>query len=50
MGGKIWKRCVPLVLTVALLWNLGGTALALDDVPAPSAVLMEAGTGRVLYE
>lgn len=50
MGGKIWKRCVPLVLTAALLWNLGGTALALDDVPAPSAVLMEAGTGRVLYE
>ena len=50
MGGKFWKRCVPLVLTVALLWNLGGTALALDDVPAPSAVLMAAGTGRVLYE
>lgn len=50
MGGKFWKRCVPLVLTAALLWNLGGTALALDDVPAPSAVLMEAGTGRVLYE
>lgn len=50
------KRLISLVLSITLCLSFAVcgkiqvTAKGLDDITAPSAVLMEAGTGKVLFE
>lgn len=47
-GKKI--ACVVLSLTMALAYPTGAYALSDEEISAPAAVLMEADSGRVLYE
>ena len=49
---KFWKRALCLGLGALLAASLPVTAGALseEDLTAPSAVLMEASTGKVLFE
>ena len=48
----MWKRafCLLLVPLLLLPWLTAGTLAAELEIAAPSAVLMEAATGTVLYE
>ena len=47
----MWKRCLGLILTACLIFYcLPGTLAVGPEVPAPSAILMEASTGTVLFE
>jgi D-alanyl-D-alanine carboxypeptidase (penicillin-binding protein 5/6) len=49
---KIGKRvvCIALSLCFLLAAPCGASALSDEEIPAPAALLMEADTGRVLYE
>ena len=47
----MWKRCLGLLLTACLIFYCLPQASAISpEVPAPSAILMEASTGTVLFE
>jgi D-alanyl-D-alanine carboxypeptidase (penicillin-binding protein 5/6) len=47
----MWKRFLGLLLTACLIFYCLPVALAVSpEVPAPSAILMEASTGTVLFE
>lgn len=47
----ILRKCIAAAMAaIVCTTGLAGNVSALEDVAAPSAVLMEAGTGKVLYE
>lgn len=51
MKKHILRKCLAAAMAaIACTAGWTGTVSALEDVSAPSAVLMEAGTGKVLYE
>ena len=49
---KFGRKVICAVLSVCILWSFpcGVSALSDEEIPAPAAVLMEANSGRVLYE
>lgn len=49
---KIFKAMLSIIMAVLMMnvFTVSYTALTVDDISAPSAVLIEAETGRVLFE
>jgi serine-type D-Ala-D-Ala carboxypeptidase (penicillin-binding protein 5/6) len=47
---KKMSACLLAALICVVSWPLGAAALTNEDVKAPSAVLMEAQTGKILFE
>ena len=47
---KIWKKCVAFTLAVLVLIGNSLHVSAEITVSAPSAILIEASTGQVIYE
>lgn len=51
MGKKLWKRCVVLLFSVILFVQCAMPAQAAQiGISAPSAIIIEASTGKVIYE